>query len=502
MEHLFAGIDLGTSAMKLALIDGKKRVLAQVTRNYEAAQPACGFSEIDPEIWYGCLEEGLELLLKGIDRERVEAVGVTGQMHTLVTLGEDGNPVRPAIMWNDTRTRELIPELRAKMRQFKEGEYLARTISTGSPAANLFWMSRYERENFKRIRKFLIGPDYLVYRLTGRASTDFCEASTSCLYCLGDKYWSEEMRELLGLSPSMYPEVRGSAQTAGTLTEEAAARFGLRKTVRVIVGTGDNPAAAISTGCLGRGYPVISLGTSGVFMMAVPRMRENVRGKMILFSFDGREYSYLVQGAVQSNGSTLNWWMQDVLGAENYAGEEARIDPEKAAESQVLFYPHLMGDKTIHADPDIRGAFIGLGADTGREQLTYAVIEGLCFSFRQLAEEMKLPLGQFKSVKAVGGGAKSRLWLQTLANVLEMDIEQVDGNVGPAFGIALLAAYSGGFLPSTDSLSDENVRIRGYFKPNPRAAEACRAKYRRYLRIYESLKLITEENSRSGGGWR
>ena len=194
MEQLFLGIDLGTSAMKLVLMDGQKNVLAQITEKYQTAQPDKGWIEIDPEIWFGCMRAAMEKILSGCDRTKLRGIGITGQMHTLVVLDGNGRPVRPAIMWNDIRTKELIPELKKRMETFDEGEYLSKTISTGSPAANLYWMKKNEPENFKKIRKFLIGPDYLVYRLTGVYGTDYCEASTSCLYQIHKKQWSQEMR--------------------------------------------------------------------------------------------------------------------------------------------------------------------------------------------------------------------------------------------------------------------------------------------------------------------
>lgn len=492
MEHIFIGIDLGTSAMKLVLIDEYKNVLAGLTEEYQVEQPASGWNEVDPELWFQCMKNGLERILKLCDREKIRGIGVTGQMHTLVVLDELGMPVRPAIMWNDVRTKELIPELKAQMKNFAEGDYLARTVSTGSPAANLYWMKREEPGNFKKIRHFLIGPDYLVYRLTGMFGTDYCEASTSCLYELKERRWSPQMQKLIGLDEAVYPPVHGSLLPAGTLTEEIAEQFGLSGRVEVLVGTGDNPATAISTGCLGRGYPVISLGTSGVFMMPVSRIRDNAKGKMILFSFDDKSYSYLLQGAVQSNGSTFDWWVRGIMGEEDFSKVDSLIDVERSSLSGVIFYPHLMGDKTLYADPDLRGSFIGLSTETDRSDMLYAVIEGLCFSFRELAEKMQLPLHRFGSVKVVGGGSSSRVWMQTMANVLNIRIEQMDGMIGPAFGIALLAAYHYGCFDSIEQISEGTVKIQNCFEPQPEAAAVCEEQYGKYLRMQRGLQYITE----------
>ena len=179
MNDTYLGIDVGTSSMKMVLTDSEKHILGQISEEYEAEQQQNGWSEIDPEIWFQAMKRGMHHIFEGQIPERLKGIGVTGQMHTLIVVGEDGRPVRPAMMWNDTRTKDLLPELKEKIQEFPEGEYLSQTISTGSPAANLYWMKVYEPENLKKVRKFLIGPDYLVYRLTGNQTTDYCEASTS-----------------------------------------------------------------------------------------------------------------------------------------------------------------------------------------------------------------------------------------------------------------------------------------------------------------------------------
>lgn len=491
-EYTYLGIDLGTSAMKMVLIDGKKNILAQVTEEYQTVQPEHGLNEIDPEIWYECMESAMERILKLCDRSLIRSIGVTGQMHTLVVLNGEGKQVRPAIMWNDVRTKDMVPMLKEKIREFPEGEYLSRTISTGSPAANLFWLKEKEPEHFSQMKKFLIGPDYLVYRLTGHCGTDYCEASTSCLYQIKARKWSPEMRELIGLKEETYPQIRGSALPAGKILPDIAERFLLSGEIQVLTGTGDNPATAVSTGCLGQGYPVISLGTSGVLMMPVSEMSDHAKGKIILFSFDDENYSYLVQGAVQSNGSTYEWWVRGIMGEDDFSKMDSLIDAGKSRNSEVIFYPHLMGEKTLYADPGLRGAFIGLSTETDRSDMLYAVLEGLCFSFRELAEKMELPLRRFGSVKVVGGGSKSRVWMQIFANVLNISIEQMDGMIGPAFGIALLAAYRSGCFVSPEQITEGTVKLKNRFEPEPEAVADCEKRYQKYLRIQKGLKYIMD----------
>ena len=490
MKQLFLGIDAGTSAMKIVLTDEERKVHAQVTEEYCNQKPMSGFNEIDPELWVESMERGLRKILSSFDRSLIKGIGITGQMHTLIVLDEKGDPIRPAIMWNDTRARELIPCLRKKIASFQEGEYLSKTISTGSPAANLYWLKENEPENFRKIRKFLIGPDYLCYRLTGAAGTDYCEASTSCLYEIIGKRWSVQMREFLGLEEQVYPRIRGSAVSAGNLMASMAARLGLSGEIPVYTGTGDNPATALSTGCLMKGYPVVSLGTSGVLMMPVQTPDPNARGKVILFSFDGNQFQYLVQGTVQSNGSTVDWWLKDILENGNYQELDRLSRLDKRAAGQVLFYPHLMGEKTLYGDPDIRGAFVGLGIDTDRDTLLYAVIEGLCFSLRELAEKMKLPIAAYGKLKAVGGGSRSPVWMQILANVMNIRVERMDGNIGPAYGIALLAACGAKGMEKVKEDFCFAPLEGNYYEPDPAGAAACEEKYRKFLRLRRGLKYI------------
>ncbi|MCD8050395.1 MAG: xylulokinase [Clostridiales bacterium] len=485
----FIGIDLGTSSVKLVLTDEKGQVLREAGQDYRLLQPAPGWKEIDPETWWNATADALEVLLDGVSREQVEGIGITGQMHTVVLLDGDGRSIRPALMWNDTRTKDLIPELKADV-QDTNVSYLSRVLSTGSPAANLLWLRLNEPEHFHRLAKFLIGPDYLVYRFTGVYGTEYCEASTSSLYDLLGKVWSPVMRELVGLPESVYPPVRGSAEVAGTLLTEIAARFGLRPDVKVIVGTGDNPAASIPTGCLGRGYPVFSLGTSGVLMFPRTSPDFEAKGKNILFSFDSSTFYTLVQGVVQSCGSGYNWWNRDILQIDDINAADKEIDVDRLGENELLFYPHLVGDKTLYADPAIRGAFLGLGTDTTRADMTQAVMEGVAYGLRQLTEEMHLTQESLTGLRVIGGGSRSRVWMQVIADVLNVPVQQLAGNAGAGYGMALLATYSCGVVSSLENISERAVSVKARFTPRPYNAGLYDRNYQRYLRVYRALKDI------------
>lgn len=485
---LYIGIDIGTSSAKVTLVDEKGNVKKETERGYRFLEPHPGWKEIDPNIWMGAVDKAMMDLLQGEEAEQVRAIGVTGQMHTVVFLGEDGESIRPALMWNDTRTAEMVPAVKKQIAGLQDVSYITNIISTGSPAMNLLWMKVHEPAQFEQIDKFVIGPDYIVYRLTGRIQTDYCEASTSSLLDLHTGKWSEEMRQLLGFPASIYPKIKGTSEIAGEVRQEWLDRYHLKKGVKVIVGTGDNPAAAISTGCFFHQYPVLSLGTSGVLMYPKKQVDFLAKGKNIMFSFDQKEIQILVQGVVQSCGSSMNWWIRDILKSTDYE-KETKIDFSSLGESPLLFYPHLVGEKTIYGDPTVRGAFLGLGTETTRKDMTIAVMEGIAFGVRQLVEEMQIPKDALTSLKVTGGGAKNPVWMQILAHVLEIPVEQLETGSGAGYGIALAAAGAVG-TKNTEEILKNKGKVKAVYQPMEYNVALYQKKYKNYLKIYNGLKQI------------
>lgn len=489
-HRYFLGIDLGTSSVKLVLIDESKQVRHVETVGYSVEQPECGWREIDPNVWFECLTSGLERLFEKYAPEDLEGIGVSGQMHTVVLLDQEGRSIRPAIMWDDTRTREMLPELRTRITSLDGCEYIEKCISTGSPAANLLWLKENEPENFAQLHKFLIAPDYIVYRLTGHIGTDYCEASTSCLLDLEKRCWSEPMRQMLGFDASVYPEIRGSACSAGVVLPEIAKRFGLCEDVKVIVGTGDNPATAISTGCIGDGIPCVSLGTSGVLIINTAHPTNTAKGKRILISLDGESFLYLIQGTLQSNGTAYEWWNRSILEIEDLKNVDQLLAQHSLPDPHLLFFPHMMGEKTLFADPELHGAMLGMTVHTSREDLIYSVMEGICYAFRELAENMQLDLSRCQRIRLTGGGSRCDTWAQVMANVLNVPIEQTEDSSSAGYGIALLAAYHCGLFSSIAEISEACIKVKRVFTPLPAAVAICNEKYQSYCRIYPAVKMV------------
>lgn len=479
------GIDLGTSSVKVVALDAEGYIVAEAKRGYTVDAPAPAWRQIDVERWWDAVCAAVRDVTGSLDGS-VVAVGVTGQMHTVVALGANGRPVYPALMWNDARTAEMLPQIRRALADAGE-PYLARLVSTGSPAANLTWLKQHEPDAFSALATFVIGPDWIVYRLTGHLGTDFCEASTSSLFDLERRCWSEVAQDALGLPVRLFPTVRGSLEVAGTVSSQVAAELGILPDVPVIVGTGDNPAAAVPTGCLSEGVPVLSLGTSGVLMAQRREPDIRAKGKNILVSLDGRHVSCLVQGVIQSCGSTRDWFVDELAHA-SFPELDAQVDPTALDERMPLFFPHCGGEKTLYGDPALRGAWLGLSTDASRADLHASMMSGFAYGFRQLAEEMDISLSgpNGEALRVVGGGARSDVWLQIIADVLGCSVQRLEGQSGAGCGVAALAWAAVGDAGRIPSCS----RVGRCFDADEAAHARHQDQYARYLKIHDAVGAV------------
>jgi xylulokinase len=488
--NYYLGIDIGTSSAKMVVIDQKGDTIAQCSREYSFDQPKQGWKEIDPDVWYVEVMKGLKDMLALVDRKRIKGIGITGQMHTVIFMGKDGKSIRPAIMWNDNRTKECLAELKERIKRVGDQPFIEKIISTGSPAANLYWLKLNEPDNFKLLHKFLIGPDYLVYRFTGKMTTDYCEASTSSLYDIERRVWSKAVAELIGLSENVYPQIKGSSEQAGLILDEVAEELGLSKGLAIITGTGDNPATGVSSGCFSNTSPILSLGTSAVLMFRRSELDLDAKGKNILFSADGKLVHILTQGVIQSAGNSYSWISRRILGFEEFGEGTDEISLERLGENRILFYPHLAGEKTLYSDPSLKGAFIGLSLDTSRVDLLQSVMEGVCFGIRQLMDEMKLI--NVEVLRVTGGGSNSYIWMQIMSDILNMKIETILGGSGASHGIAMLCAYANGEFSSLDEIGEKDIRVNKVYYPRAYNSALYNEQYGRYKKIYDALKSIND----------
>lgn len=471
------GLDLGTSSLKMVLIDEKGNLLDSLSENYRISEPRPGYRQIDPGEWIAALQKGLLQFQERFSLQDIVSIGITGQMHTLVLLDRQMNAVGPALSWNDTRTADLLPELRQMIAE--RGHFLQLScINTGSPAAGLYWLKKNEPEKIEKAYRFVMGSDYLSAWLTGNPGTDYCMASTSGLFDPETCEWDREGMEKMKLPVSLLPDVRYSAQCCGMIRAYAARTLGLSENVKIIQGTGDNPAAAFAASLFQSRKPMLSLGTSAVLQKVRPKPLAGKKGKNVLFYVDETERYCLCQGVVQSCGSTYSWICQDILKCEDMNLADRNIDPAVPGKMNLFFFPHMTGEKTLYADPELKGAFLGLAPDVKEQDMVRAVMEGIAFGIKQLMEAMDVTDPE---LIVCGGGSKSAKWCQILSDVLGRVLIRADVKTSPAAAMAKLAAG----LPVT-----ENITEGKRFIPSAGLRDFYENKYKIYRKIYPAIRSI------------
>ena len=439
---LYIGIDLGTSAMKLLLMDAHGRIKNVVSKEYPLEFPQPGWSQQKPEDWRKALLDGIPELLRGFDGTEVAGIGAGGQMHGLVVLDQDDNVIRPAILWNDGRTAKQVDYLNNVIGTDKLSALTANIAFAGFTAPKLLWMKENEPENFARIAKIMLPKDYINYCLTGVHACDYSDASGMLLLDVQHKRWSPEMLDICGVSERQMPQLFESFECIGTVKPEIAAALGLSANVRVAAGAGDNAAAAVGTGVVGAGGCNISLGTSGTVFISSERF--GVDDSNGLHAFAHADGGWHLMGCMLSAASCNKWLLEDILNTRDYSKEQSAIEEEKLGENHVFFLPYLMGERSPINDTNARGTFIGITMDTTRAELVQAVLEGVAFAIRDSVEVARSLGITINRSKICGGGAKSPLWKRIFANVLNCQLEIPVSEQGPGMGGAMLAMVACG----------------------------------------------------------
>lgn len=482
----YIGVDLGTSAVKLLLMEGDGRIVNIVSREYPLYFPHPGWSEQKPEDWWEAVKEGLKELMEDYDKAQVAGISFGGQMHGLVILDEDDRVIRPAILWNDGRTQAETDYLNETIGKDKLSTYTANIAFTGFTAPKILWVRDKEPENFARIAKIMLPKDYIAYMLTGCFCTDVSDASGTLLFDVAHKCWSEEMMAVCGVRREQLARIYESYEVVGTLKPDVAAELGLPATVRVAAGAGDNAAAAIGTGTVGDAMCNISLGTSGTIFISSREF--GVDKNNALHSFAHADGRYHLMGCMLSAASCNKWWMEEILQTTGLAKEQSAIPDEKLGRNTVYFLPYLMGERSPHNDADARGMFIGMSMDTTRADMYQAVLEGVAFAMRDSLEVAKSLGIDIRSSKICGGGAKSALWKKIFANVLDIRLDIIESEEGPGYGAAILAAVACGVYQTVEEAAACLVKVVDSVEPDQEIAARYEERYRRFVQIYPAVK--------------
>ncbi|MBS5388279.1 MAG: xylulokinase [Clostridiales bacterium] len=491
---LFIGMDLGTSAGKLLLMNENGEVYKTVSKQYAVSFPQRGWAEQNPEIWFQNIIEGLKELTANQEKDKIAGIGLSGQMHGLVLLDKKGKVIRPAILWNDGRAEEETDYLNREIGKERLAQYTGNIAFTGFTASKIRWLKKHEPENFSKICKIMLPKDYITFRLTGVFCTDFSDASGTLLFDVKNKRWSKEMMRICGISETMLPKPVESWEIVGELTKEICRELEISGTIKVVAGAGDNAAAAIGTGTVGNNRCNISLGTGGTIFISSDTFRMDEG--YVLHSFAHADGKYHLMGCMLSAASCNKWWMESVLETENYGKEQKGI--RHLGENKVMYLPYLMGERCPHNDPNARAAFVGMDMNTSRKEMTLAVMEGVAFGLRDSLEAARMTGVMPKRASICGGGAKSFLWRRIMANVMGMELDSMEQEEGPAYGAAILAATGCGRYANIKEAAEKLTKVKCTVVPETKLVDRYESQYIRFKELYPALKQFFDRKKWQG----
>lgn len=482
----YIGVDLGTSAVKLLLMEANGTIKNVVSKEYPLFFPHPGWSEQKPEDWWEAVSTGIKELIADVDGSQVGGISFGGQMHGLVILDEEDQVIRPAILWNDGRTGKETNYLNEVIGKETLSKYTANIAFAGFTAPKIIWVEANEPEHFKKIAKIMLPKDYIAYKLSGVHCCDYSDASGMLLMDVQHKCWSKEMIEICHISEEQLPKLFESYESVGNIKADLAAELGLSADCKIVAGAGDNAAAAVGTGTVGDGMCNISLGTSGTIFISSKEF--GVDKNNALHAFAHADGHYHLMGCMLSAASCNKWWMDEIIGTKDYAAEQKAI--EKLGGNQVYFLPYLMGERSPHNNPDARGMFIGMSMDTTRADMTQAVLEGVAFAIRDSLEVAKSLGIHMERTKICGGGAKSPLWKKIMANVLNMKVDVIASEEGPGLGGAMLAAVACGEYESVEAAAKAIVKVVDTIEPDPETAARYEERYQKFVTLYPTVKAL------------
>lgn len=502
------GIDLGTSGVKAALFAGHDgQVLASAFVEYPLFHPQPGWAEQNPEDWWqatitavrACLQQGEQ---RGMYPQDVCGLGLSGQMHGVVLLDANSQVLRPCIIWADQRSDEQCQWITERVGLAKLIEYTSNPALPGFSAPKVLWVRDHEPEIFARARLLLLPKDYIRYRLTGQAALEISDAAGTCLLDVKRGGWSHELLDAIGIDPMLLPPVIAAEEIAGTITPEAATLTGLPVGIPVAGGGADNACGAVGNGVVQSGLALVSIGTSGVVLAHANAPQVDTSGpvpKVHTFNHAVPRAWYLM-GVTQSAGLSLRWLRDNLGGSERtleyWTGLDAyELLSKEAAQAPVgssglFFLPYLQGERTPHLDAYARGGWIGLSSIHDRRHLIRSVLEGVAFSLKDCFTILSEQGLRIEQVRVTGGGAKSAIWRQIIADILNIELVTTNAQEGPAFGAALLAGVASGMYRSIQQACERTVQPVEQTVPDPTCVTLYARAYETYRALYPALKPI------------
>ncbi|MCM0649619.1 xylulokinase [Clostridium swellfunianum] len=497
----FIGVDLGTSSVKIVIMTDAGEVTASVSKDYDVSYPRLNWAEQNPEDWWNATKDGIRDLVKSsnVDGASIKGIGFSGQMHGLVILDKGGKVLRPSILWCDQRTQEECDYLNDVIGQDRISQYTGNMALTGFTAPKILWVRKHEREIFDNIAHVMLPKDYIRYRLTGVFATDVSDASGMLMLDVKERKWSKEMLEILDIKEEMLPKVYESWEVTGRLTKEVAEYTGLTEDTVVVGGAGDQAAGAVGTGIIESGILSVALGTSGVVFASSDNYEVDEANRLHSFCHSNGKWHQM--GVMLSAASCLKWWIEGInkdVQAEGDVFHQLLEEAGNAAvgSNGVVFLPYLMGERTPYSDPNAKGVFFGINITTNRADMTRSVLEGVCFGLRDSLEILKSLNVPVEAVRVSGGGAKSLLWRQILADIFGVKVQVISSKEGPAYGAAILAAVGCGKYKTVDEACEKLIKVTDSVDPIPENVEKYNKIYKIYNKLYPTLKDCFKEVSK------
>jgi len=497
---VFLGIDIGTSGTKTLAIREDGEILASATVEYPLYSPQPGWSEQNPQDWWRASVASVQSVIKKakISPSEVKGIGLSGQMHGSVFLDQQGQVIRPALLWNDQRTArecQQIEELAGGRTALID--MVANPALTGFTAPKILWLRNHEPENYEKMVQCLLPKDYVRFKLTGEFASEVSDASGTLLLDVKNRDWSGELLSKLDLDRSILPNVFESEEVSGQLNSTAAEQLGLPVGVPVVGGGGDQAASAIGNGIVSSGVISATMGTSGVVFAHSDAMQIDPEGRVHTFCHAVRN-QWHIMGCVLSAGGSFQWYRNQLAEMETATARAMGIDPYElltqeadqapAGAEGLFFLPYLTGERTPHADPDARGAWIGLSLRHGRPHMARSVMEGATFAMRDCLEIIKGMNVPVDEIRLAGGGARSPFWRQMQADIYGQEVCTINAEEGPAYGVALLAAAGTGAYSDVVEACQATIKVVTRTPANDSQKEIYNRAYPIYGQLYQSLK--------------
>lgn len=490
------GIDLGTSSVKGLVLNQTGTVIKQAVEEYPLFHLKKGYSEQRPNDWVEGTKKVFQSLIKQLPELKTELQGVSfsGQMHSLVLLDEKGHPIRDAILWNDVRTTKQCQKITEVL-----GSYLIKKTKNlaleGFTLPKIIWVQENEPEMWQAVSTILLPKDYLAYWLTGNQHMEFSDAAGTLLLDVEEKMWDMEIAKMFNIPKEVLPKLVRSSDCVGAIRTDICQELGLTGEVKVFAGGADNACAALGAGIIEEKRALCSIGTSGVFLSYEGQEVQNFGGKLHFFNHVIDE-SYYSMGVTISAGQSLNWFKETFGKETSFEELTSEVANSNVGSNGLLFTPYIMGERTPYVDSQIRGSFIGIDANHSLADFTRSVLEGITFSLKDSQSIMESIAGKtFDEIISVGGGAKSKLWLQMQADIFNTKIRTLKVEQGPGLGAAMIAAMGVDWFTSIEECVDTFVQYENEFVPNSASVELYNQVYAIYTQVYKKTQDICHQLS-------